>query len=1337
MSGILRTASHLILLTLGLVLALSLLLVFYISPRLDQWREPIQEMVQKHSGMPIEFGALALSWQGINPQLLLRDVRFRELELTEPKHNLPRASVEELRLFLQPTLTFWKDGLLSIAVKNAELPLLIDAEGDVWVGQHRLPMTDVTFSQLPEAEQTKSEAEEATFIAALSSYLTQDFTEQIKLLRQDELFKWISSASVENLQLTVRDASGISSEVLTSDEEHEQEVMSQRLASVFDFVLNFKKAHLSVDDQRIKSDVLLQADLLSEHDIVIDNLIDYSQFDEEENREVSGYLSLKSRELVPRQLFATALDRYSIDHVVIEQFNFDAKLENGYWENFKADLQLGDFSMPQAQAESLQLRLEGEVADALAVFVDHGHQHLPIRFQASLSNGWLHETNNFRHDFALAKVNLHGAYELDDAHLPVLSVQQLKVDDPNVQLSASGSWHAVADGGSGHVQLSGQIEHLVASYLPRFLPKVIDAQALDWLDGAFVEGTLHNGHFEIDGLADHYPYGRRPQSGFNTIVAEFQNFGLDFHHQAEHDKWPVLHMEQGTFRFINDQILIDANRGWMNNHAGEESIVYDNLHATISSLERDAQLQINAVAETSANKFLVLMKQTPLSALLNHALDESEASGELRANLEIAIPLDDMEASTIQGTLYAHDGEFKLNPVFPKATKINGSLSFNERYLSIDDVAAQLMGGPAQVSGDIGRAGHALNINGRLSGEGIYAYYPLKGLRQLKGLTPYQLKFTFLENHAFDAVLRSNLVGLSINYPELYTKSAQQQAPLRVQWQRRRAGGATQFLDSITANYDEGELQLSTEFSSGENQSLVFKRGAIAFREAPTVTENGLYFHGSLDRLEIEALTHWIDNFGFGESGGSDSIVNGFDLRAQELVIGGFKLPGVRLKSRLQNFRTIPLELSGPTIAGHLNLKESAISKNSFDVTADLSHLHWRVNQQTVSLYGDDGVQSSAREQVKSQAQRPWKINRLDLKVQDLRFYKYHFANVEGLGEAEDNQNWRLDKLSIQDESAHLYGAAYLRQRHEKLIADLKFNINSLDTGGLLSALALGDNLLTGHGDIQGSLQIHDVLNFERDDLELNILGVLRDGHINNVGTGATRVLALLSLQALSKLPEMNKIFSQQGQNAMNYSYLRFHLGIKDGLAWLPDFRLDSPLVGLAAQGQGNLSTEAIDLDVVAVPHLDMSGAAVLTGVLVNPAVGVAAFLSQWLLRSPLEQGLTQRFKVGGTLNAIEIDGVPVDMNKGSETGGGALNANTQESDSYIDSKQLIQSESTATPEKETDEPKRTVIELTEQIIELVPDDLQKTPVPILLEQGPIIDQEALIIKPIIIEPLN
>ena len=48
------------------------------------------------------------------------------------------------------------------------------------------------------------------------------------------------------------------------------------------------------------------------------------------------------------------------------------------------------------------------------------------------------------------------------------------------------------------------------------------------------------------------------------------------------------------------------------------------------------------------------------------------------------------------------------------------------------------------------------------------------------------------------------------------------------------------------------------------------------------------------------------------------------------------------------------------------------------------------------------------------------------------------------------------------------------------------------------------------------------------------------------------------------------------------------------------------------------------------VPNLDMSGASVAAGI-INPIVGVGAFLTQWLLKAPLSKAMTVHYDVSGT----------------------------------------------------------------------------------------------------------
>lgn len=1217
-----RFAIYLAATLVSLLVILFLVLIFYISPKLNEWREPIQQFIYEETGMPVEFGHLQLEWQGLLPQLLVHDVTYQERELEASAEHLPRAAVGELAITLRPNVLsafFTKSGYLDVQLRNARLPIYIDPAGDVWLGRHRLPIEGVSFSSLGE----EHESDAASLAATVSNVLSHNLHEQIVQLETNAIYSSLRQVNVDNVLLAIRDASS----------GHTQQ-------SHIDFELSLNQATVERLKQGLTLDLRLHSEHLSPHEVLVIGDLNYDEYDSRGQPLVQGQVSLKAESLQPRQLFLSAFEDLGVEALEIESFELAATIDEGLWHHLEADLSLTGFAMTEAEFERLDLHLEGEVSDVLAVFLDRNHAVYPLAFEATLSQGWLHETVNFRHDFALERVMLKGHYSLDDAGLSVLSFSEFEVDDPNVKLVGSGKWHAVPNSSSGYLAISGILSHLNATYLPRFLPNALDTETLNWLNGAFERGTLYDGQFLVDGLLDHYPFGLKPEAGTNRIRANFRDFALDFHHQATGTKWPVLEMSSGEFRFNNDQILIDANRGWMNNEAGERSISYDNLQAVISSLERNAMLEIKTNAETSAADFLVLMKQTPLSALLGYVLDEAEAEGDLRAALTIEIPLNNLDAATIDGKIYTQEASFRLNPNFPQATELSGELSFNERYLRIEQAQAQLLGGTAVVHGDVSNPGEKLFIKGELSGQGIYDFYPLAGLRQLQGKTPYEFTMLFKSGGDFDASLTSHLEGMAINYDGLYQKAAQRRVPIVLQWQRR--GGEQRIAqDRITANYDNDAAQLDLVLAANEQNYLAFQRGALAFGEQPRLPERGLFIHGGVQQLSVDALLAWIDRFGFESSESSPSLVSGFDVEAQQLELGGVELPQIRAQSHLTNFDNINLQLSGPTVKGALSLQSQPQAAGAYDVQADFEYLNWRTDRRL----SDNSKSSEKRElsPVSSLVDARWTINRLDARVGALAAYDYQLRAVDLAGQAEDKMLWRIHKLSHEEEGATLQGTGYLRNQEERVKAELEFNIDAQSIDSLANTLKLGDELLDGQGTIQGTLLIHDFMNIEPKHLELNVFGELKDGYINKAGTGGTRMLALLSIQALSKLPEFKTIFSSKGDNALQYNYLRFHAGLKDARLWLPDFRLESPLLALVAQGNANLTTDAIDLDVVAVPRLDMSGAAVLTGVLVNPAVGVAAFLSQWVLRSPMEASLTQRFKVGGTLDAITVDGKLID----------------------------------------------------------------------------------------------
>jgi uncharacterized protein YhdP len=65
-------------------------------------------------------------------------------------------------------------------------------------------------------------------------------------------------------------------------------------------------------------------------------------------------------------------------------------------------------------------------------------------------------------------------------------------------------------------------------------------------------------------------------------------------------------------------------------------------------------------------------------------------------------------------------------------------------------------------------------------------------------------------------------------------------------------------------------------------------------------------------------------------------------------------------------------------------------------------------------------------------------------------------------------------------------------------------------------------------------------------------------------------------------------------------------------------------------EGSADVARETQDLRVIVVPEIN-AGSAALAYAVINPVIGLSAFLAQALLKKPLEQANTREFHVSGS----------------------------------------------------------------------------------------------------------
>jgi len=86
---------------------------------------------------------------------------------------------------------------------------------------------------------------------------------------------------------------------------------------------------------------------------------------------------------------------------------------------------------------------------------------------------------------------------------------------------------------------------------------------------------------------------------------------------------------------------------------------------------------------------------------------------------------------------------------------------------------------------------------------------------------------------------------------------------------------------------------------------------------------------------------------------------------------------------------------------------------------------------------------------------------------------------------------------------------------------------------------------------------------------------------------------------------------------------------------------MKGPSAVVLMDGSANLADETQDLRVLVVPHIDAGTAALATAV-INPAIGIGAFLAQLVLQRPLAQAATREFRLTGSWSDPKVEQVPV-----------------------------------------------------------------------------------------------
>ena len=296
-------------------------------------------------------------------------------------------------------------------------------------------------------------------------------------------------------------------------------------------------------------------------------------------------------------------------------------------------------------------------------------------------------------------------------------------------------------------------------------------------------------------------------------------------------------------------------------------------------------------------------------------------------------------------------------------------------------------------------------------------------------------------------------------------------------------------------------------------------------------------------------------------------------------------------------------------------------------------HVYWQDSNDSVSA--EDTAAESGSDSGRL------KLPTMDIQVKRLSIYGQFLGALTLKGANKGKDTWQLDELRLHNEVGSLFATGTLLSNKQATAANIGLNLNALNMGKFLNYFGLSDFMVGGNGFVNGRIQVPDVRNISLQSLQAQWEAQISQGSLLSVKSKAVKALEFISLQSLSRLSQVGDGHRLFGEG-LQFDYVRGQFALEKQALSVADFRLDGPLVAVVAMGNTHLLGKKVDFQAVAVPKIEMSGAAILSGIIVNPIVGVGAFLTQWLLQEPLSRALTQYFHVTGTWDQLKLDDVPL-----------------------------------------------------------------------------------------------
>ena len=797
----------------------------------------------------------------------------------------------------------------------------------------------------------------------------------------------------------------------------------------------------------------------------------------------------------------------------------------------------------------------------------------------------------------------------------------------------------------GHLEIDAALTDGAANRAHRYLPMAISKATRQYVEQSIQSGNLVSASFRVKGDLSEFPFAnaRSAKDGEFRINAKVVDADFAFlpgtpatdTAPAHVASWPTL---------AKASVELNLDRGTLalrNGQARYGNLEFQGVNGAIRRLDADPVLVLDASGHGPLTEMLGVVNATPVGGWIGKALGTSTATGTANLTLGLDLPLKHIEAGTVKGSVVLPGNDVRITPDSPMLAGAKGRVNFTNKGFSVLGATARIYGGDVSFDGGM-QADGSLRFSGQgtVSAEGLKRATDLGPLARLggalSGQTSYRVNLGFAHNEP-EVTITSNLVGLGLALPAPLNKAAETALAMRYQVGVDPASiGAGQTLrDNL--RFELGNVvqaQYLRDLSGAVPRVL---RGGVGVLEPAPQPAAGVAASVTLKTLaldEWEAVADKLLGASDAREIGSTSgyMPDTIALRVQELTAGSRRL--TRVSAGLsQEAGVWRANVDADQLNGYIEYRPP--SRRGGAATA---------GGRVVARLSRLSVPKSDVEQVESLLdQQPASLPALDVVVEDfeLRGRKLGRVEIEATNRStgqgrEAVRDWQLSKFNFTtpearftatgqwsaDAAAPAGGVPAARRS----VIDFKLQLS--DSGALLDRLGMAKAIRGGKGQIAGQVGwLGSPFAFDVASLSGQINVAIEAGQFLKVDPGAARLLGVLSLQSLPRRLSLD--FRDLFQEGFAFDSITGDVKVARGVAQTNNLRMRGVQALVLMEGSADVARETQDLRVIVVPEIN-AGTAALAYAVINPVIGLSAFLAQALLKKPLEEANTREFRVSG-----------------------------------------------------------------------------------------------------------